>query len=132
MFLLLFPVCVCVYVCVCVSVYTCIYVYNFNYLNFSLNLSKKNSRHYNIMKKDMVGDLKSQDSTIIVVELLCRVHFFATPWTVARRAPLSLRFFRQEYCSGLPFPSPGIEPESPSLAGRFFTTESSGKPPGLH
>ena len=44
---------------------------------------------------------------------------------------------KQEYRSGLPFPSPkdvpdpGIEPLSPALAGRFFTTESSGKPQGL-
>ena len=42
-------------------------------------------------------------------------------------------FPRQEYCSGLPFPSPGnlpdpgIEPESPTLAGEFFTTEPLGK-----
>ena len=46
--------------------------------------------------------------------------FFATPWTVACQAPLSTGFSRQEYWSGLPFPSPGdlpnpgIEPESPS------------------
>ena len=57
---------------------------------------------------------------------------FATPWTVACQAPLSLRFPRQEYWRRLPFPSsgilpdPGIEPVSPALAGRFFTT----KPPG--
>ena len=44
---------------------------------------------------------------------------FATPWTVARQAPLSMGCFRQEYCSGLPFPSPGdlpdpgTEPKSP-------------------
>ena len=43
-------------------------------------------------------------------------------------------FPRQEYCSGLPFPSlgdlphPGIKPESPALAGEFFTTETPGKP----
>ena len=43
-------------------------------------------------------------------------------------------FLRQEYWSGLPFPSPGdlpnpgIEPMSPALAGRFFTTEAPGKP----
>ena len=43
-------------------------------------------------------------------------------------------FPRQEYLSGLPFPSlgdlsdPGIEPESPALAGGFFTTELPGKP----
>ena len=50
-----------------------------------------------------------------------------TPWTVARQAPLSLGFLRQEYWSGLPFPSPGdlsdpgIEPGSPFIVGRFFT-----------
>ena len=57
---------------------------------------------------------------------------FVTPRTVACQAPLSMGFPRQEYQSGLPFPSPGdlsdpgIEPMSPTLAGRFFTTE----PPG--
>jgi len=45
----------------------------------------------------------------------------ATPWTVARQALLSMRFSRQGYWSGLPFPSPGdlpdpgIEPGSPAL-----------------
>ena len=58
----------------------------------------------------------------------------ATPWTVARQAPLSMGFSRQEYWSGLPFPSPGdlpdpgIKPASPALVGRVFTTESQGKP----
>ena len=37
----------------------------------------------------------------------CPTH--ATPWTVARQAPLSMEFSRQEYWSGLPFPSPGDE-----------------------
>ena len=52
-----------------------------------------------------------------------------TPWTVARQAPLSVGFPRQEYWGGLPFPTsedfpdPGIKPVSPALAGRFFTTE---------
>ena len=59
---------------------------------------------------------------------------FATPWTVARQAPLSVRFPRQESWGGLPFPSPGdlldpeTEPESSALAGGFFTTEPPGKP----
>ena len=48
------------------------------------------------------------------------------PWTVAHRAPLSIGFFRQEYWSGLPFPSPGdlpnlgIEPGSPALLADSF------------
>ena len=55
------------------------------------------------------------------VKLLSRVRLFATPWTVANRAPPSMGFSRQEYWSGLPFPSPGelpdpgIEPKSPAL-----------------
>ena len=59
---------------------------------------------------------------------------FATPQTVARQTPLSMGFPRQEYWSGLLFPSPGdlpcpgIEPMSPALAGGFFTTESQGNP----
>ena len=50
-----------------------------------------------------------------------RVRLFATPWTVAYQAPQSMEFSRQEYWSGLPFPTPGdlpnpgIEPGSPAL-----------------
>ena len=53
-----------------------------------------------------------------------------TPWTIARWAPLCMEFSRQEYWSGLPFPTPGDLPNpetepmslvSPVLAGRFFT-----------
>ena len=57
---------------------------------------------------------------------------FVTPWTLVCQAPPSMGFPRQEYCSGLLFPSPGdfpdsgIEPMSPALAGRFFISE----PPG--
>ena len=59
---------------------------------------------------------------------------FAIPWTKACLASLSMGFSRQKYWSGLPFlppgdlPDPGNKPESPALAGRFFTTEPSGKP----
>ena len=59
------------------------------------------------------------------------IQVFATPWAVALQAPLSVGFSRQEYWSGLTFPSPGdlphpgIEPMSlvsPALVGEFFTT----------
>ena len=59
--------------------------------------------------------------------MLSHVRLFATPGTVARQAPLSMGFSRQEYWSGLPFPppedlpDPGIEPASPALAGGFFS-----------
>ena len=57
-----------------------------------------------------------------------------TPWTVARQAPLSMGFSRQEYWNGLPFPSPGnppnpgIEPLSPALQADSLPTELGGKP----
>ena len=57
----------------------------------------------------------------VKVKSLSRVQLFVTPWTVAYQDPLSMGFSRQEYWSGLPFPSPGdlpdpgIEPRSPSL-----------------
>ena len=57
------------------------------------------------------------------------VQLFATPWTVAHQAPLSMGFSRQEYWSGVPFPSPGdlsdpgIDPGSPTLqAGYHLST----------
>ena len=60
------------------------------------------------------------------VKLLSRVWLFVTPWTVAYQAPLSMGFSRQEYWSGLPFPSPGdlpnpgIEPWSPAFRQTLY------------
>ena len=61
----------------------------------------------------------------------------ATPWTVAYQAPLSMGFPGQEHWSGLPFPTPGglsdpgIEPMSPALASRVFTTDPLRRPPAI-
>ena len=71
----------------------------------------------------------------VKVKLLSRVRLFATPWTVAYQAPLSMGFSRQECWSGLPFPSPGdlpdpgIEPGSPTLQTDALPSEPPGKPP---
>ena len=68
------------------------------------------------------------------VKLLSHVQLFATLWTVAYQASLSTGFSRQEYWSGLPFPSPGdlpdpgIEPGSPTLEEDALTSEPPGKP----
>ena len=64
---------------------------------------------------------------------LSRVQLFGTPWTVAYQAPLSMGISRQEYWSGLPFPSPdlpdpGIEPGSPALKADTLLS----KPPGKY
>ena len=71
----------------------------------------------------------------VKVKSLSRVRLFVTPWTVAHQAPPSMGFSRQEYWSGLPFPSPGdlpdpgIKPRSPTFQADALTSE----PPGnLH
>ena len=64
---------------------------------------------------------KTYTYSIVIVKSLSRVRLFVTPWTVANQAPPSMGFSRQEYWTGLPFPTPedlpdsGIEPESPAL-----------------
>ena len=69
----------------------------------------------------------------IVVNSLCRVQLFATPWTIAYQAPPSVGFSRQEYWNGLLFPSPGdlpnpgIEPRSPTFQADALTSEPPGK-----
>ena len=63
------------------------------------------------------------------VKSLGRVQLFATPRTIAYQAPLSMEFSRQEYWSGLPFPSPGdlpdpgIKPGSPALQANSLPSE---------
>ena len=70
----------------------------------------------------------------VKVKSLSRVRHFATPWTVAYQASLSMGFSRQEHWSGLPFPSPGdlsdpgIESESPASEADALTSEPPGKP----
>ena len=68
-----------------------------------------------------------------VLSCFSRVWLFATLWTVAHQAPLSMGFSKKELWSGLPcpppvhLPNPGTEPaslSSPALAGRFFTTSA--------
>jgi len=71
-----------------------------------------------------------------VCQSLGCVQPFATPWTVAHQAPLSMEFSRQEYWSGLPCPSPGdlpnpgIKPRSPALQAESLSFELPRKPLG--
>ena len=72
------------------------------------------------------------------MESLSCVQLFATPWTVALQAPLSMEFSRQEYWSGLPFPSPGdlpnpgLKPRSPALQADSLPSEPIRKPTDSH
>ena len=77
---------------------------------------------------------RTQDNFCVhVVSHFSCVWLFVTLWTIVHQVPLSMGFFRQEYCSGLPCPSPedlptaGIKPTSlmsPTLAGGFFITSA--------
>ena len=68
------------------------------------------------------------------VKLFSHIRLFATLWTVAYQAPPSMGFPRQEYWSGVPFPSPGdlpdpgIDPGSPTLEADALISEPPGKP----
>ena len=76
--------------------------------------------------------LLSRRSSVCVC--ISRVQLFATPWTAAHQAPLSMGFFRQEYWNGWPcpppgdLPDPGIESTSPTLWADFLPSEPPGKP----
>ena len=73
-------------------------------------------------------------SYLLAVCVLSCVWLFVTAWIVARQAPLSMEFSRQEYQSELPcpppgdLPNPGTEPSSPALKGGFLTAEPPEKP----
>ena len=75
-----------------------------------------------------LSTLTAFDNLTITFVLMCSVWLFATPWTVARQALLPMRFSRQEYWSGLPFPPPGdlLDPgiETASPMGLAFQADS--------
>ena len=99
---------------------------------------------WNLCTGDLLAEMRI--SALILIQLLCarvypqslsRVQLFATPWTVAHQAFLSVGFSRQEFWSGVPFPPPGdlpnpgigcTPPASPALAGRIFIVAPPGKP----
>ena len=78
--------------------------------------------------------MNEQIIVFMKVKSLSRVRLFVTPWTVAYKAPPSMGFSRQEYWSGLPFPSPGdlpnpgTEPRSPVLQADSLLSKPPGKP----
>ena len=97
-------------------------IYSFSYLRciYSFN---KHSREGTCQRYGPGGLIKKWKWASV----LTHVWLFVTSWTVAHQAPLSMEFSREEYWSGLPFPSPrdlsnpGIEPGSICIAGKFFT-----------
>ena len=111
----------------------------FSFQNADSNTTKLTSWLTNMLRsivwKAMLQILHYHFMTWTLFLVVCRSVMsdsFVTPWTW--QTFLSVEFPRQGYWSGLPFPSPGdrpnpgIEPKSPALTGRFFTTEPPGKP----
>ena len=79
--------------------------------------------------REMINKGKCPNIYMLCCVLLSRVQLFVTPWTVARQAPLSMGFPRQEYWNGLQFPppgdlpDPGIETVSPALQADSLSSE---------
>ena len=90
--------------------------------------------HAHLGNSGLSPSLKVFNLIIPVCYLLSRVRLLVTPRTVTLQAPLSIGFSRQDYWSGLPFPSPGdlpdpgIEPRSPALQADSLPSEPPGKP----
>ena len=89
------------------------------------------------LSNPLITKLVLQTTTAVLkakVKSLSCVRLFVTPWTVAYQTPLSTEFSRQEYWSGLPFPSsgdlpnPGIKPRSPALQVDALLSEPPGNP----
>ena len=86
-----------------------------------------------MLKLDVVPFNHNYFAVTVKVNSLCLVRLFDTPWTVAYQAPPSMGFSRQEYWSGLPFPSPGDLPNtgidlwSPTLQADPLASEPPGK-----
>ena len=95
---------------------------------------RKPSKEWNDGRWSPFTHLQSGPRKEKTVKVLSHVHLFATPWTVAYQVPPSVGFSRQEYWSGLPFPSPGdlpdpgIKPGSPALQTDGLPSEPPGKP----
>ena len=74
----------------------------------------------------LASQAKEEILNVKKVKSLSYVQLFVSPWTVACQAPPSMGFSRQEYWSGMPFPSPGdfpdpgIKPRFDCIAGRLF------------
>ena len=92
------------------------------------------------LKLDMKQQTVSKSGTLslkVKVKSLSRIRLFATPWTLANQAPLSMEFSRQAYWSRVPLPSPGdlpnpgIESRSPTLQADALPSEPPGKPLAL-
>ena len=104
------------------------------YLIYNLSEMKKVYDNIDICDPEHISIHMSVNLYLLYkVKLLSRVWRFVTPWTVSYQAPPSMGFSRQEYWSGLPFPSPGnfpdpgIELRSPKLQAEVLPSEPSGK-----
>ena len=100
---------------------------------FSITLQKHaKQQQQNVLTCKIVNSSKSYGC--VYGQSLSHILLFATPWTVAHQAPLSMGFSRQESWSGLPcpppgdLPDPGIEPESPALQVDSLPLSHQGSP----
>ena len=103
--------------------------YNFTAINLANLKKQKTSAEETLGKQESLSSLSEGTQLIYKEKSLSRVQIFLTPWAEAHRASLSMGFSRQEYWSGLPFPSPGdlpdrgTEPRSTALQADALPSE---------
>ena len=107
------------------------FLFSFNSKHFKISLPNSSLTHVKEVCYSVSGYLKILQRSVGGGGSLVTKYYLTlgTPWTVGHQAPLSMTFSRQEYWSGLPFPSsgdlpdPGNEPRSPALQADSFPTE---------
>ena len=103
-----------VYVCLCVCVFIYAYVYVYLYMHMCTIYAHAYVYSYVCAADSLCRVVETKqhcEATPVMCYVPSVVSDSATPWTVARQAPLSVRFSRQEHWSGLSFPSPGDLPD---------------------
>ena len=114
------------------------FVYVFMGRVLHMELSGSEDLHTSRQKLKWGNKIPAEVLCVVCAQSLSQVWLSVTPWTVARQAPLSMEFSRQEYWSGLlllcpgNLPDPGIEPtslESPALVCGYFTTNAAWEAP---
>ena len=107
----------------------------YTFITYFTSRGKPNFPQWNILRSInlRINFLRRNLSVKVKAKLFSHVQLFATPWTVAYHTPPSLGSSREEYWSGLPFPSPEdllhpvIEPRSPTLQADTLLSEPPGK-----
>ena len=122
------------YICMYVCMYVCVCIYIYIYTHSWASLTPLSTPPLKSAQNTSLSSLCYTAMSHCECVSHCCVRLFVTPWIVVCQSPLSMEFSRQEYWSGLPFPSPGdlpdsgIKPRTPELQTDSLPSEPNGSP----